>query len=114
MPTAHATHPEAIPTGPAAAALLAAGIGSLGLALLAIAGDRIPAFQHAMIFYRPTGPLSGVSTAAIIVWLAAWAAFHLRWRARSVNLRPICIAALLLFLAGLLLTFPPLADFFVG
>jgi hypothetical protein len=29
-----------------------------------------------MIFYKPTGPLSGVTTCAIVVWLAAWAILH--------------------------------------
>lgn len=111
MPTAPATQPDALPTGPAAAALLATGIGSLSLALLAIAADRVPSLQHVLIFYRPTGPLSGVTTSAIAVWLAIWAILHLRWRTRNVNLRPICIAAFCLFVIGLLLTFPPLADF---
>jgi hypothetical protein len=110
MPIMPATHDHALPTGPAAAALLGTGAGSLFLALLAIAADRIPGLQHAMIFYRPTGPLSGVTTTSIVLWLVLWAVLHFRWRARSPHLRPICIAAFCLFVIGLLLTFPPLAD----
>ncbi|MGA8042018.1 MAG: hypothetical protein WCA37_04380 [Terracidiphilus sp.] len=106
----HSDASAPMPTGPAAAALLAAGIGSLALALFAIAADRLAALKLWMTFYRPTGPLSGVTTSAIALWLAAWAILHFRWRARSLALGPMCAAAFMLFLLGLLLTFPPLAD----
>jgi len=100
------------PNGSGAAAVLAAGIGSLALAVVAIAGDRIAGFGKLMIFYRPTGPLSGVTTSAIVVWLMAWALLEWRWRKKSVALGKIAAAALVLLILGLLLTFPPLADLF--
>ena len=65
--------PAVQPNGSGAAAVLAASIGSLALAVIAIAADRISGFAKAMIFYAPTGPLSGVTTSAIAVWLAVWA-----------------------------------------
>lgn len=102
----------ALPNGSGAAALLAAGIGALALAVFAIAGDRIPAFGKLMIFYKPTGPLSGVTTCAILVWLVAWVILDLRWKQRNVALRRVAAAALVLLFLGLLLTFPPLADLF--
>lgn len=98
------------PNGGGAAALLAAGIGSFAVALFAVLADKIGAVKSAMIFYRPTGPLSGVTTCAIVVWLAAWAILHRRWEARMLELRPITRAALVLLGVSLLLTFPPIAD----
>lgn len=98
------------PNGSGAAAILAAGIGAFVLSVLAVATDRIALLQRAMTFYRPTGPLSGVTTSAIVVWLLAWLALDRMWRNRSVALRAINATALMLLVLSLLLTFPPLAD----
>jgi hypothetical protein len=98
------------PNGSGAAAILAAGIGAFVLSVLAVVADRIAPLQHVMIFYRPTGPLSGVTTSAIAVWLLAWLALDGMWRTRSVALRAISSVALALLVLSLLLTFPPLAD----
>ncbi len=98
--------------GSGAAALLAAGIGAFILAVLAIAGDHIAPFGRWMVFYKPTGPLSGVTTSAIVVWLAAWAILEVRWNRRTVALGRIAAAALVLLALSLLLTFPPVADLF--
>ncbi len=100
------------PNGSGAAALLSAGIGACTLAVLAIAADRLAGFRTMMVFYRPTGPLSGVTTLAIVAWLAVWAILELRWRKREVNLGLIRVASLVLLLVSLLLTFPPVADIF--
>lgn len=99
-----------LPNGPGAAALLSAGIGACALAGIAIAADRMPGFGRMMTFYKPTGPLSGVTTSAIVVWLIVWGALELRWRKRDVNMNRVGIAAVILLVVGLLLTFPPLAD----
>jgi hypothetical protein len=96
--------------GSAAAAILAAGVGAFALSVFAVAADRIVPVQHAMIFYRPTGPLSGVTTSAIVIWLLSWFALERLWRDRSVALRRISVAAFALLALSLLLTFPPLAD----
>lgn len=101
-----------LPNGSGAAALLAAGIGAFVLAVFAIAGDRITAVGRWMIFYRPTGPLSGVTTSAIVIWLIAWGILDVRWRKRSVSLARVGTAALVLLALSLLLTFPPIADLF--
>ncbi len=104
--------PTALPNGPGAAALLAAGIGAFLLAALAVAADHLPAISRLMIFYRPTGPLSGVTSSAILVWLAVWAVLDARWKRRTVALRTIAVTALALLALGLVLTFPPLGDLF--
>ncbi len=101
-----------IPNGSGAAAVLAAGLGSFLVALFALLADKITAIKSLMIFYRPTGPLSGVTTCAILVWLAAWVVLHVRWRNRTVAFAHIGTAAFILLIVGVLLTFPPIADLF--
>jgi hypothetical protein len=98
--------------GSGAAALLAAGVGSFLLAVLAIAADHIVSIKSAMIFYKPTGPLSGVTTTAIVAWLIIWAILELRWKTRTVVLGRIGVWALALLALSLLLMFPPIADLF--
>lgn len=102
----------ALPLGPGAAAMLAAGVGCCALGVLAVATDHVPWLRGKMIFYRPTGPLSGVTTCAVLVWLLVWVFLEWRWGRRDVGLRPIATLALVLLGIGLLLTFPPVSDLF--
>jgi hypothetical protein len=106
-------NPSKTPTltnGSGAAAVLAAGIGAFALAVLAIAGDKSAQFARALIFYKPTGPLSGVTTATILIWLFAWGILEWRWRNKTVPAGRINAAALILLGVSFLLTFPPIAD----
>jgi hypothetical protein len=103
---------EALPNGAGAAAVLAAGVGSFALAVLAILADHLASVKNAMIFFRPTGPLSGVTTVAVLVWLAAWATLNWRWRTKQIRMTPIATTAVMLLVLALLLTFPPVADLF--
>jgi hypothetical protein len=98
------------PNGSGAAAVLAAGGGAFAIGLIALAADRMPQLARVLIFYRPTGPLSGVSTVAILLWLATWAVLHFFWKKQTVNLRRIITISLTLLGVGILLTFPPFAD----
>ncbi|MGB7266697.1 MAG: hypothetical protein WBC92_14355 [Terracidiphilus sp.] len=100
------------PNGGGAAALLAAGIGSFAVAVFAILGDQSAFFKKLFVFYKPTGPLSGVTTSAIVVWLLVWFFLHRRWSWRMVAMRQVSAAALILLILALLLTFPPIADLF--
>jgi hypothetical protein len=102
------------PNGQAAAAILSAGGGVASLGVLALAADASPAINRALQFYVPSGALSGVTTVAIIVWLAVWGVLTLRWRGRTVAIGRINLAALLLLAAGILLTFPPFMDALQG
>ncbi|MGA8742185.1 MAG: hypothetical protein WB561_13455 [Terracidiphilus sp.] len=99
-----------MPSGPGAAAVLAAGIGCFALGVISVLADKLPAFSRVLNVYKPTGPLSGVSTAAIVTWLVAWAMLHYRWQGRSVDLGRVSGIALLLLACGVLLTFPPVGD----
>jgi hypothetical protein len=107
-----ASHPSNFTNGSGAAALLSAGIGSSVLAALAVAADKSAAIKGALIFYKPTGPLSGVTTAAILIWLATWIVLDLRWRKRAVALGRISFLAFALLVLSFLFTFPPVADLF--
>jgi hypothetical protein len=102
----------ALPNGSGAAAILAAGIGSCALAVLACAGDKSAAVKNSLIFYKPTGPLSGVTTAAILIWILTWGILEWRWRNRTVAVGRISVVALALLGLSLLLTFPPVVDLF--
>jgi hypothetical protein len=102
----------ALPSGSGAAAILSAGIACFSLAVLAILGDKLPALKSPLTFYKPTGPLSGVTTVAILIWISTWAILEARWRQKSIALSRVSIVALSLLVLGFLLTFPPIADIF--
>ena len=102
----------AIPNGPGAAAMLAAAIGSFVLAVIAIAGDKSLPIKNSLNFYKPTGPLSGVTTVAILVWLLTWYFLQWRWGKRAVDMGRINTVSLVLLALSLLLTFPPIVDLF--
>ena len=102
----------AVTNGAGAAAVLAAGIGSFALAVLACAGDKLAAVKNSLIFYKPTGPLSGATTGAILIWLVSWVVLEWSWRNKTVSVGRIAAIALALLGLSLLLTFPPVADLF--
>jgi hypothetical protein len=77
----------------------------------AFAGDKLTAVKLALSFYKPTGPLSGVSTLGILAWLVTWALLEWRWRSVNVSLGSVCAFALVLLGLAFLLTFPPVVDF---
>jgi hypothetical protein len=106
------SHPPALTNGSGAAAILSAAIGSFVLAVLAVAADKLSAINAALVFHKPTGALSGVTTVAILLWLVIWVALDLRWRKATVRLGAINMVAFVLLVSSFLLTFPPLADLF--
>jgi fluoride ion exporter CrcB/FEX len=105
---------EPLSNGPAAATILAAAIGAFVLGVLALAGDAFPAVAHSLNIVNRTGPLSGVTTAAIAIWLAIWFVLARRWTRSTVNLRRINLVSAALIVGGLLLTFPPFMDLLQG
>ncbi len=103
-----------VPNGAAAAAILSAGLGCFCVSLFGLLGDAFPAVAHFFNFYNPTGPLSGVTTTAIIVWLTSWALLIQLWKGKSLPLGKINMIAFSLLGIGLLLSFPPFGDFLQG
>ena len=110
----HPNDPRDLPNGPGAAAILAAGVGSLALGLLAFASDAAPGLKGAFTLWTPTGPLSGVATGAVAVWLVVWFVLDRAWARRDLDLKPVNAAAFAMLAGGLLLTFPPFMDLLQG
>jgi hypothetical protein len=103
-----------MPNGAGAAAILAAGIGCATLGVLALLGDAFSGIKNFLNIYNPTGALSGVSTLAIVVWLAAWFVLAQKWDGRDVAMSRISVVAFVLLAVGLFLTFPPGMDLLQG
>ena len=105
---------EGIVNGPAAAAILTAGVGCFVLGVLVVATDGSKPLAKLLTFYTRTGPLSGVSTVAILVWIAAWLLLARVWGSKRVAIAKVNAIALVLLGMGLLLTFPPFGDLLLG
>lgn len=100
--------------GPAGAAILSAGAGCCALGILALVADASRPVSHWLTFYFPTGPLSGVSSIAILLWLAMWLVLAQRWKTKTVAIARINALAFALLLIGFLLTYPPLGNLLIG
>lgn len=100
--------------GAGAATVLAAALGCCAIGVFALAGDASERAARVFDVWVPSGPLSGVAGAAIAVWLVSWYVLARSWRGRNVNLAGINAVSALLFLAALLLTFPPFMDLLQG
>jgi hypothetical protein len=98
--------------GSGAAAILSAAIGCFVLAALAVLGDHSALIRGSLVFYKPTGPLSGVTTVSILVWLVTWALLQWSWRKKILRVRRINVIALALLVLSVALTFPPVGDLF--
>ena len=105
---------QQIPNGSAAAAILAAGVGSFALGMLSFVTDALPSVRRALIIWNPSGPLSGVSTAAIVIWVVAWLVLSGLWSKQDLNLARINLFAFTMLAVGMSLTFPPFADLLLG
>ena len=106
--------PAPLPNGPGAAAILSSAIGCFVLGILALAGDAFPSIARALNVWKPTGPLSGVSDLAIIVWLLVWLVLARAWARRTVDWGMVKVASVAMFVAALVLTFPPFMDLLQG
>ncbi len=94
-----------LPSGPALAAVLAAGIGAFAMGAFVLANEA--GIFVAPSLYGPAGGLSGRSTFTVIVWLVAWGLLHVRWRGRDVRVAGVFGWTLLLIALGVVATFPP-------
>lgn len=101
------------PNGPVGAAVLSCGFGCLLLGVLAVVADGSKRLATSLIFYKPTGPLSGVTTVAIAGWLICWVLLASRWKAKDLNFRRVSASAFVLLAIAFLLTFPPIEDLLI-
>jgi hypothetical protein len=95
------------PSGPAAAVVLAAGLASFGLGLLSVLAAASASISDALTLSDRVGDLSGVTTAAAVVFFAAWAGLAVHWRHADPPLVRVAAMTALLIALGLLGTFPP-------
>jgi len=113
-PIASVPAKPSLPNGPAAAAILSAGVGCFALSVVAVVADASKPVARFCTFYLPTGPLSGVTSTAIFLWLVTWFILTRRWHNRTVAIAKVNAVAFLLLFLGVLLTFPPFADLLLG
>jgi len=106
------TKPQSL--APAAAALVAGGIGAMALGLLTVLAEASTPINDALKFYAPAGPLSGKTTVAAIVWLASWGILRTVWNKKEVDFRKVTTVAFILLALGLIGTFPPFFLLFAG
>ena len=94
------------PSGPAAAVMLAAGIGSLCLGLLTTLAEADEGIADTLNFDASVGPLMGKTVTTIITFFFFWPALSVvLWR-RNVSLKLASIVTGILVACCFLLTFP--------
>lgn len=103
-----------LPNGPAAAALLAGGIGSAVLGIVTILAEASEGVANALRWSTAVGPLSGKVGVTVILYLIAWAILHFAWKGKEVNFGQIATIAFVLLAIGLLGTFPPVFGLFAA
>ncbi|MCL5677610.1 MAG: hypothetical protein M1602_07115 [Firmicutes bacterium] len=106
--------PMPLPNGPAAAAILAGGIGTAWYGLLVILAESVKNIGNLLNFYKPSGPLSGKTTVGVLGFLLIWAVLHNLWKGKDVEIEKVWTVSLALIVIGLVLTFPPVFLFFAG
>jgi hypothetical protein len=100
------------PSGPAAAVVLATGVGAFVLGLFTTLAAASSGINDFLNFADDVGPLSGKSIFATIAFFAAWAVLYGVWRGREVVWRPVLTATIVLLALGFLGTFPTFFEAF--
>jgi len=94
------------PLGPAAAVMLATGIGALTLGILTTLAEASTGIADFLQFKDRVGPLSGKTIISTAAFFGAWGLLAVLWRRTSPPLRPVLIVAVVLLALGFLGTFP--------
>lgn len=108
------------PSGPVAAAFVAAGIGSLVVGIFVVLNEISPDINSFLKFDanyglgKGVGPLSGKVALGTIAFFSSWIVLHLYARGKEVRFDRWIALALVLVFAGFALTFPPIFEFLVG
>jgi len=100
------------PEGPAAAALLATGVGSLVLAILVVIAEANESFAMSLAYSDRVGPLSGKTIWAVVAYFGSWAILAVALRGRRMNLGVVAIVAGVLLALALVGTFSPFFELF--
>jgi hypothetical protein len=94
------------PSGPAAALILAGGIGVFCMGLVTTLGEASAGVADALQWNDRVGPLSAKTLFTVILIVLAWALLTALWRRANPPLRLIAIASSVLIVLGLVGTFP--------
>ena len=103
---------EGRPEGPVAAALLAAGVGSLVLAILVVIAEANESFATSLAYSERVGPLSGKTIWAVAAYAASWAILAVALRGRRMNLRAVAVVSAMVLALALVGTFSPFFELF--
>ena len=102
------------PSGPAAAVILAAGIGSLCLGLLTTLAEANTGIADTLNFDTSVGPLMGKTVVTIITFFFFWPALTAALWRRNPPLKLVSLVALVMIACGFLLTFPKFFELFAA
>lgn len=103
------------PEGPAAAAMIAAGVGIFFLGLfttLAVINSSVKSFLEWWQWGQGVGPLAGKTTVSVLIWLVTWAILYLAWRDKDVKIKVAFYIGLALGVLGAIGMFPPFFEAF--
>lgn len=100
------------PFAPAAAALLAAGIGCVVFGVLTALTAASQSVADALTFMPKVGPLSGQALTAAIVFLGSWELLALALRGKEPSEKRVFVAMWVMLALGVVLTFPPVYQSF--
>ena len=103
-----------LPNGPAAAALLAGGIGAAVFGLITFFSEISTPFGNSLNWDNPVGPLSGKSILGSVAFFLSWAVLAYVWKGKETNFSRIATIALILLVIGLITTFPPFWHLFAS
>jgi hypothetical protein len=95
------------PSGPAAAVMLAAGLASFTLGLLSVLTAASASISNALTLSDGVGDISGLTTAATVVFFSSWGVLAVALRRADPPLVRVAAATAALIGLGLLGTFPP-------
>jgi len=95
------------PSGPIAAAMIAAGIGALVLGILTVWAEASEGFKESLAYNDRVGPLSGKTIWATVAFFVSFGALSLGLRRRHVDLAKATVITLVLLGLGYLGTFAP-------
>jgi hypothetical protein len=104
------------PSGPVAAAFIAAGIGSLVMGVLVIANDVNKPISDFLKFDatfglgKGVGPLSGKVALTVLAFVISWVILHVALRGKEVDFTRALTISLVLVGLGFALTFPPIFE----
>jgi hypothetical protein len=100
------------PSGPAAAAILAASAGCAVIGIAVVLATASVDVKKWMNWWDPAGPLTGKTGVGVIAWILAWVILHFMWRHKEISLAKVWTVSLILLIIGFAGTFPTIFEAF--